>query len=61
MLTLMEEKEEYVYHICSLIYNLSKLNVEFIDHHYTASFQLFHSDLPAVLQLGENETPVIHV
>jgi two-component system, response regulator YesN len=56
MLTIIEEKEGYVYNICSLIHNLSKLNVEFIDHHHTASFQLFHSDLPAVLQLGGNET-----
>jgi two-component system, response regulator YesN len=56
MLTIIEEKEKYVYTICSLIQNLSKLNVEFIDHHHTASFQLFHSNLPSVLQSGGNET-----
>lgn len=45
-----------IYDICVLIHNLTRLNVEFLDHKHNSSFQLVRSEVSLIVQSSRSQT-----
>jgi two-component system response regulator YesN len=51
-----ESSDKTIYNICTLIHNLVRLEVEFVDANHTSSFKLFNSQIPFAIQHFRSQT-----
>jgi AraC-like DNA-binding protein len=51
-----DNTDKSIYDICVLIHNLTRLNVEFVDHGHNSSFQLVSSEVSLIVQSSRNQT-----
>jgi AraC-like DNA-binding protein len=51
-----ENSDKTIYNICSLIHNLVRLEVEFLDANHNSSFQLLNSQIPLSIQSFRSKT-----
>jgi AraC-like DNA-binding protein len=48
--------DKNIYDICVLVHNLTRLNVEFLDHEHNSSYKLVSSEVSLIVQSSRNQT-----